>query len=322
MHSMHCKVRGGGGGGGSFGLWTLNERWICTTECTVRLILYSFVSTCFLLFASDFIPGLRSTTNSLEDIDVRNNPFVALVERMGADYRPILVGAVPSLVVVNGRRVEEAERGEGRALLAGEQRIQSYDTLLASCIRPTLATPRSKENNRMNRVNNVNHMNSMNSMNSSGKRPNNDNMPPPSPAAGSAQAKQWALKMLQSQQMDVVQGGGGNGGSSSFSSPNSILHHNPRQFQQMQQLQQRQQRQRMQSTTTAHHPSSPLRRRPRTIDFGASQSSSQPSQPSQPSQKPPQPLGTLVNVTKEVTRLRQEVSVMRKYVRHWIQKER
>ena len=319
---MHCKVRGGGGGGGSFGLWTLNERWICTTECTVRLILYSFVSTCFLLFASDFIPGLRSTTNSLEDIDVRNNPFVALVERMGADYRPILVGAVPSLVVVNGRRVEEAERGEGRALLAGEQRIQSYDTLLASCIRPTLATPRSKENNRMNRVNNVNHMNSMNSMNSSGKRPNNDNMPPPSPAAGSAQAKQWALKMLQSQQMDVVQGGGGGGGSSSFSSPNSILHHNPRQFQQMQQLQQRQQRQRMQSTTTAHHPSSPLRRRPRTIDFGASQSSSQPSQPSQPSQKPPQPLGTLVNVTKEVTRLRQEVSVMRKYVRHWIQKER
>ena len=319
MHSMHCKVRGGGGG--SFGLWTLNERWICTTECTVRLILYSFVSTCFLLFASDFIPGLRSTTNSLEDIDVRNNPFVALVERMGADYRPILVGAVPSLVVVNGRRVEEAERGEGRALLAGEQRIQSYDTLLASCIRPTLATPRSKENNRMNRVNNVN---SMNSMNSSGKRPNNDNMPPPSPAAGSAQAKQWALKMLQSQQMDVVQGGGGGGGggSSSFSSPNSILHHNPRQFQQMQQLQQRQQRQRMQSTTTAHHPSSPLRRRPRTIDFGASQSSSQPSQPSQPSQKPPQPLGTLVNVTKEVTRLRQEVSVMRKYVRHWIQKER
>ena len=276
----------------------------------------SVVSTCFLLFASDFIPGLRSTTNSLEDIDVRNNPFVALVERMGADYRPILVGAVPSLVVVNGRRVEEAERGEGRALLAGEQRIQSYDTLLASCIRPTLATPRSKENNRMNRVNNVNHMNS------SGKRPNNDNMPPPSPAAGSAQAKQWALKMLQSQQMDVVQGGGGNGGSSSFSSPNSILHHNPRQFQQMQQLQQRQQRQRMQSTTTAHHPSSPLRRRPRTIDFGASQSSSQPSQPSQPSQKPPQPLGTLVNVTKEVTRLRQEVSVMRKYVRHWIQKER
>ena len=317
MHSMHCKVRGGGGG--SFGLWTLNGRWICTTECTVRLILYSFVSTCFLLFASDFIPGLRSTTNSLEDIDVRNNPFVALVERMGADYRPILVGAVPSLVVVNGRRVEEAERGEGRALLAGEQRIQSYDTLLASCIRPTLATPRSKENNRMNRVNNVN---SMNSMNSSGKRPNNDNMPPPSPAAGSAQAKQWALKMLQSQQMDVVQGGGGGGGSSSFSSPNSILHHNPRQFQQMQQLQQRQQRQRMQSTTTAHHPSSPLRRRPRTIDFGASQSSSQPSQPSQPSQKPPQPLGTLVNVTKEVTRLRQEVSVMRKYVRHWIQKER
>lgn len=318
MHSMHCKVRGGGGG--SFGLWTLNERWICTTECTVRLILYSFVSTCFLLFASDFIPGLRSTTNSLEDIDVRNNPFVALVERMGADYRPILVGAVPSLVVVNGRRVEEAERGEGRALLAGEQRIQSYDTLLASCIRPTLATPRSKENNRMNRVNNVN---SMNSMNSSGKRPNNDNMPPPSPAAGSAQAKQWALKMLQSQQMDVVQGGGGGGGSSSFSSPNSILHHNPRQFQQMQQLQQRQQRQRMQSTTTAHHSSSPLRRRPRTIDFGASQSSSQSSsQPSQPSQKPPQPLGTLVNVTKEVTRLRQEVSVMRKYVRHWIQKER
>jgi hypothetical protein len=307
-----------------FGLWTLNERWICTTECTVRLILYSVVSTCFLLFASDFIPGLRSTTNSLEDIDVRNNPFVALVERMGADYRPILVGAVPSLVVVNGRRVEEAERGEGRALLAGEQRIQSYDTLLASCIRPTLATPRSKENNRMNRVNNVNHMNHMNSMNSSGKRPNNDNMPPPSPAAGSAQAKQWALKMLQSQQMDVVQGGGGGGGggSSSFSSPNSILHHNPRQFQQMQQLQQRQQRQRMQSTTTAHHPSSPLRRRPRTIDFGASQSSSQPSQPSQPSQKPPQPLGTLVNVTKEVTRLRQEVSVMRKYVRHWIQKER
>ena len=287
----------------------------------------SVVSTCFLLFASDFIPGLRSTTNSLEDIDVRNNPFVALVERMGADYRPILVGAVPSLVVVNGRRVEEAERGEGRALLAGEQRIQSYDTLLASCIRPTLATPRSKENNRMNRVNNmnnVNHMNSMNSMNSSGKRSNNDNMPPPSPAAGSAQAKQWALKMLQSQQMDVVQGGGGGGGggSSSFSSPNSILHHNPRQFQQMQQLQQRQQRQRMQSTTTAHRPSSPLRRRPRTIDFGASQSSSQPSQPSQPSQKPPQPLGTLVNVTKEVTRLRQEVSVMRKYVRHWIQKER
>jgi hypothetical protein len=316
---MHCKVRGGGGG--SFGLWTLNGRWICTTDCTVRLILYSFVSTCFLLFASDFIPGLRSTTNSLEDIDVRNNPFVALVERMGADYRPILIGAVPSLVVVNGRRVEEAERGEGRALLAGEQRIQSYDTLLASCIRPTLATPRSKENNRMNRVNNVNHMNSMDS---SGKRPNNNNMPPPSPAAGSAQAKQWALKMLQSQQMDVVQGGGGSGGggSSSFSSPNSILHHNPRQFQQMQQLQQRQQRQRMQSTTTAHHPSSPLRRRPRTIDFGASQSSSQSSQPSQPSQKPPQPLGTLVNVTKEVTRLRQEVSVMRKYVRHWIQKER
>jgi hypothetical protein len=304
---MHCKVRGGGGG--SFGLWTLNGRWICTTDCTVRLILYSFVSTCFLLFASDFIPGLRSTTNSLEDIDVRNNPFVALVERMGADYRPILIGAVPSLVVVNVRRVEEAERGEGRALLAGEQRIQSYDTLLASCIRPTLATPRSKENNRMNRVNNVNHMNN------SDKRPNNDNMPPPSPAAGSAQAKQWALKMLQSQQMDVVQGGGGGGGSSSFSSPNSILHHNPRQFQQMQQLQQRQQRQqrqRMQSTTTAHHPSSPLRRRPRTIDFGASQ----------PSQKPPQPLGTLVNVTKEVTRLRQEVSVMRKYVRHWIQKER
>ena len=154
-------------------------------------------------------------------------------------------------------------------------------------------------------------------------------MPPPSPAAGSAQAKQWALKMLQSQQMDVVQGGGGGGGggSSSFSSPNSILHHNPRQFQQMQQLQQRQQRQRMQSATTAHRQSSPLRRRPRTIDFGASQpssqSSSQPSsQPSQPSQKPPQPLGTLVNVTKEVTRLRQEVSVMRKYVRHWIQKER
>ena len=134
----------------------------CSTHFLFVSFNLFFCFNLFLLFASDFIPGLRSTTNSLEDIDVRNNPFVAMVERMGAGYRPILVGAVPSLVVVNGRRVEEAERGKGRALLAGEQRIESYDTLLASCIRPTLATPRSKENNRMNHVNHVNHVNHMN----------------------------------------------------------------------------------------------------------------------------------------------------------------
>ncbi len=86
-------------------IWELENTYLKAMKSFLQFI----ISTCFLLFASDFIPGLRSTTNSLEDIDVRNNPFVALVERMGADYRPILVGAVPSLVVVNGRRVEEAQ---------------------------------------------------------------------------------------------------------------------------------------------------------------------------------------------------------------------
>jgi Leucine-rich repeat (LRR) protein len=237
----------------------------------------------------DFIPGLRSNNGHLEDIDVRNNPFVAIVEEMGADYRPIVSSVVPTLISINGKRVNEQIKKLGQSLLNNNNgNIRSYDDLLHSCKTPMGRGSGNRGSSDGNRIT---------------RRPL-----PSSPAAGSVQAKQWALKMLQSQQEDVINGSD-DGGRRTFSSSNSIIRHNPKHRQQMRQIQ------RMNSSSSPTT-TSPLRRRLPITTIQQSTLSS-----TVASNLQEQPLGTLVNVTKEVTRLRQEVSAMRKYVRHWIQKE-
>ena len=263
----------------------------------------------------DFIPGLINASQ-LTTIDVRNNPFVATVERRGSEYRSILFGAISSLKSIDGKLVTEKECTVGVQLLnnnngnrngSNNNTISSYDSLLNKVNgRSTLTLQQEQQQQQYQ------HHQQQQQQHHQQRR----QLPPPSPAAGSLQAKQWALSMLQNQQKDATM----------RASSNVMYHNNNKGSPSIHQQQdprfrnkriQMQRLHRMTSTSnTTSSSSSPSRPRmnARIIDNAFPQTATSSSLGSSNS-VPSQPLGTLVNVTKEVTRLRQEVSTMRKYVR-------
>ena len=263
----------------------------------------------------DFIPGLINASQ-LTTIDVRNNPFVATVERRGSEYRSILFGAISSLKSIDGKLVTEKECTVGVQLLnnnngnrngSNNNTISSYDSLLNKVNgRSTLTLQQEQQQQQYQ------HHQQQQQQHHQQRR----QLPPPSPAAGSLQAKQWALSMLQNQQKDATM----------RASSNVMYHNNNKGSPSIHQQQdprfrnkriQMQRLHRMTSTSnTTSSSSSPSRPRmnARIIDNAFPQTAASSSLGSSNS-VPSQPLGTLVNVTKEVTRLRQEVSTMRKYVR-------
>jgi hypothetical protein len=254
----------------------------------------------------------------LENMDVRNNPFVATVERYGSEYRSILVCAIPSLVSISGRPVTDRERSMGQQL--SERQVTSYDALIADVKRASGSSGGGSSSS--NRSSN----------NNSRGEISRNNIPPPSPAAGSEQAKQWALSMLQSQQKDAMRAAAvsGSAGSSSsgaiatYGSPSPAF--DPRlqhQRTQMQRLQRMDSPSKSNNTRRSHSTTTTTTTLP-TMDRRSIENALFPTAAAAAAagtSATPQPLGTLVNVTKEVTRLRNEVSVMRKYIRHWILKE-
>lgn len=269
----------------------------------------------------DFIPGLINASQ-LTTIDVRNNPFVATVERRGSEYRSILFGAISSLKSIDGKLVTEKECTVGVQLLnnnngnrngSNNNTISSYDSLLNKVNgRSTLTL--QQEQQQQQYQHHQHHQQ---------QQQHRRQLPPPSPAAGSLQAKQWALSMLQNQQKDATM----------RASSNVMYHNNNKGSPSIHQQQdprfrnkriQMQRLHRMTSTSnTTSSSSSPSRPRmnARIIDNAFPQTAASSSLGTSNS-VPSQPLGTLVNVTKEVTRLRQEVSTMRKYVRKKQEKQK